>query len=122
MIGADQGGRHHATRVEDVGQRDRQERGLSSLRRYGEQRSSALSNGGRQRGIGRQDGCTQGTPALLLSGEPGPGLALIEWLYARSIVARGTESWSIGPVPGEDPARPPPFVVPRTMYGLAPAA
>lgn len=52
--------------------------------------------------------------ALFLSGEPGPGLALIEWLHARRIAALGTDSWSIGPVPGEDPARP--FVVPQTMY------
>ncbi|MFZ1415841.1 MAG: cyclase family protein [Defluviicoccus sp.] len=52
--------------------------------------------------------------ALFLSGEPGPGLALIEWLYTRRIAALGTDSWSIGPVPGEDPARP--FVVPQTMY------
>ncbi|SUS06596.1 putative Polyketide cyclase [uncultured Defluviicoccus sp.] len=52
--------------------------------------------------------------ALFLSGEPGPGLALIEWLHAKRIAALGTDSWSIGPVPGEDPARP--FVVPQTMY------
>ncbi len=51
---------------------------------------------------------------LFLSGEPGPGLALIEWLHAKRIAALGTDSWSIGPVPGEDPARP--FVVPQTMY------
>lgn len=51
---------------------------------------------------------------LFLSGEPGPGLALIEWFYARRIAALGTDSWSIGPVPGEDPSRP--FVVPQTMY------
>lgn len=53
-------------------------------------------------------------PALFLSGEPGPGLALIEWLYDKRIAAVGTDSWSIGPVPGEDPARP--FLVPQTMY------
>ncbi|MDG4576192.1 MAG: cyclase family protein [Defluviicoccus sp.] len=52
--------------------------------------------------------------ALFLSGEPGPGLALTEWLHAKRIAALGTDSWSIGPVPGEDPARP--FVVPQTMY------
>lgn len=52
--------------------------------------------------------------SLFLSGEPGPGLALVEWLYAKRIAALGTDSWSIGPVPGEDPARP--FVVPQTMY------
>lgn len=52
--------------------------------------------------------------ALFLSGEPGPGLALIEWLYQQRIAAVGTDSWSIGPVPGEDPERP--FLVPQTMY------
>lgn len=52
--------------------------------------------------------------ALFLSGEPGPGMALIEWLYQRRVAAVGTDCWSIGPVPGEDPDRP--FVVPQTMY------
>ena len=52
--------------------------------------------------------------ARFLSGEPGPGLELVRWLYDRRIAALGTNSWSIGPVPGEDPERP--FVVPQTMY------
>jgi len=49
-----------------------------------------------------------------LSGEPGPGLALIERLYAGRVALVGTDTWSIGPVPGEDTARP--FLVPQTMY------
>ena len=49
-----------------------------------------------------------------LSGEPGPGLALIEWLYDRRVSLVGADTWSIGPVPGEDRDRP--FVVPQTMY------
>ncbi len=49
-----------------------------------------------------------------LAGEPGPGLAGIHWLYERRIALLGTDTWSIGPVPGEDPERP--FVVPQTMY------
>ena len=49
-----------------------------------------------------------------LSGEPGPGLALIEWLYQQHIALVGADTWSIGPVPGEDPERP--FLVPQTMY------
>jgi kynurenine formamidase len=49
-----------------------------------------------------------------LEGEPGPGMALIRWLYERRVAAIGTDSWSIGPVPGEDPDRP--FLVPQTMY------
>ena len=52
--------------------------------------------------------------ARFLSGEPGPGLDLVRWLYERRIAALGTDSWSIGPVPGEDPQRP--FLVPQTMY------
>lgn len=51
---------------------------------------------------------------LFLSGEPGPSLAAIHWLYDRRIALLGTDTWSIGPVPGEDPERP--FVVPQTMY------
>lgn len=49
-----------------------------------------------------------------LSGEPGPGLALITWLHERRVAAVGTDCWSIGPVPGEDAERP--FEVPQTMY------
>lgn len=52
--------------------------------------------------------------ARFLAGEPGPGLALIDWLYARHVALVGTDCWSIGPVPGEDPERP--FLVPQTMY------
>ncbi|MDX1430922.1 MAG: cyclase family protein [Gammaproteobacteria bacterium] len=52
--------------------------------------------------------------ATFLSGEPGPGIELIEWLYARRVALLGADTWSIGPVPGEDPERP--FVVPQTMY------
>ncbi len=49
-----------------------------------------------------------------LSGEPGPGLALVEWLYAKRIALTGADTWSYGPVPGEDAERP--FLVPQTMY------
>lgn len=52
--------------------------------------------------------------AAFLAGEPGPGMDLIEWLYARRIAVLGVDTWSIGPVPGEDPERP--FLVPQTMY------
>ena len=51
---------------------------------------------------------------LFLSGEPGPGLALVEWLYGEHVALVGADTWSIGPVPGEDPERP--FIVPQTMY------
>jgi kynurenine formamidase len=51
---------------------------------------------------------------LFLSGEPGPGLDVVNWLYARRVAITGADTWSYGPVPGEDPERP--FVVPQTMY------
>jgi len=49
-----------------------------------------------------------------LSGEPGPGLATVQWLYERHIAITGADTWSYGPVPGEDAQRP--FLVPQTMY------
>jgi choline dehydrogenase-like flavoprotein len=48
-----------------------------------------------------------------LFGEPGPGIAIVNWLYTKHIAITGTDSWSIGPVPGEDPERP--FLVPQTI-------
>jgi kynurenine formamidase len=52
--------------------------------------------------------------ARFLSGEPGPGMATIERLYERRVALIGADTWSIGPVPAEDPERP--FLVPQTMY------
>jgi kynurenine formamidase len=52
--------------------------------------------------------------ALFLSGEPGPGMEVVRWLYAQRIAATGADTWSYGPVPGEDADRP--FLVPQTMY------
>jgi kynurenine formamidase len=49
-----------------------------------------------------------------LSGEPGPGLDAVRWMYEQRIAVLGADTWSIGPVPGEDPQRP--FLVPQTMY------
>ncbi|MCC8988186.1 MAG: cyclase family protein [Candidatus Contendobacter sp.] len=49
-----------------------------------------------------------------LSGEPGPGLEVVQWLYQQHIALTGADTWSYGPVPGEDPDRP--FLVPQTMY------
>lgn len=49
-----------------------------------------------------------------LAGEPGPGMAVVNWLYAQRIALTGADTWSFGPVPGEDPQRP--FLVPQTMY------
>jgi kynurenine formamidase len=49
-----------------------------------------------------------------LAGEPGPGLEVVNWLYGQRIALTGADTWSYGPVPGEDPDRP--FLVPQTMY------
>ena len=47
------------------------------------------------------------------AGEPGPGLALAEWLADHRVALTGCDTWSYGPVPAEDPAEP--FVVPQTL-------
>jgi kynurenine formamidase len=52
--------------------------------------------------------------ATFLSGEPGPGLAVAQWLYDQHVALTGADTWSYGPVPGEDPERP--FLVPQTLY------
>jgi kynurenine formamidase len=48
-----------------------------------------------------------------LSGEPGPGVELAEWLAARGVALTGCDTWSYGPVPAEDPTRP--FEVPQRL-------
>jgi len=48
-----------------------------------------------------------------LGGEPGPGLAVAEWLVAHGVALTGSDTWSYGPVPAEDPARP--FEVPQIL-------
>jgi kynurenine formamidase len=52
-------------------------------------------------------------PDAFLAGEPGPGLELAEWLASRGVALTGCDTWSYGPVPAEDPARP--FEVPQTL-------
>jgi len=52
-------------------------------------------------------------PEAYLAGEPGPGLELAEWLASRGVAVTGCDTWSYGPVPPEDPARP--FEVPQTL-------
>lgn len=46
-------------------------------------------------------------------GEPGPGVALGEWLASRRIALTGCDTWSYGAFPPEDPQAP--FVVPQTL-------
>jgi kynurenine formamidase len=48
-----------------------------------------------------------------VAGEPGPGMALAEWLVERRVAITGCDTWSYGPVPAEDPDRP--FLVPQTL-------
>lgn len=48
-----------------------------------------------------------------LSGEPGPGMGIVDWLVERRVAMTGCETWSYGPVPAEDPGEP--FAVPQTL-------
>jgi kynurenine formamidase len=52
-------------------------------------------------------------PDTYLSGQPGPGLELAEWLADRRVALTGCDTWSYGPVPAEDPDRP--FAVPQHL-------
>jgi len=58
-------------------------------------------------------------PDAYLAGEPGPGLELADWLADHGVALTGCDTWSYGPVPSEDPARP--FEVPQLLnvrYGV----
>jgi kynurenine formamidase len=48
-----------------------------------------------------------------VAGEPGPGMATARWLVERGVALTGCDTWSYGPVPPEDPARP--FEVPQFL-------
>jgi kynurenine formamidase len=52
-------------------------------------------------------------PDTYLDGEPGPGCAVAAWLVERGVALTGCDTWSYGPVPAEDPARP--FEVPQIL-------
>ena len=52
-------------------------------------------------------------PGSYLAGEPGPGLEVAAWLAERGVALTGCDTWSYGPVPAEDPARP--FEVPQLL-------
>jgi kynurenine formamidase len=52
-------------------------------------------------------------PETYLSGEPGPGMELARWLADHGVALTGCDTWSYGPVPAEDQARP--FEVPQTL-------
>jgi kynurenine formamidase len=53
------------------------------------------------------------TPAEYLDGEPGPGMEVAGWLVQHGVALTGCDTWSYGPVPAEDPARP--FEVPQVL-------
>jgi kynurenine formamidase len=50
---------------------------------------------------------------MYLSGEPGPGYEVADWLVEHGVALTGCDTWSYGPVPAEDPARP--FEVPQLL-------
>jgi len=52
-------------------------------------------------------------PEAYLAGEPGPGYEVAEWLVERGVALTGCDTWSYGPVPAENPARP--FEVPQML-------
>jgi kynurenine formamidase len=52
-------------------------------------------------------------PDAYLAGEPGPGCEVAEWLVSHGVALTGCDTWSYGPVPAEDPARP--FEVPQIL-------
>jgi kynurenine formamidase len=52
-------------------------------------------------------------PDTYVSGEPGPGCELAEWLCEHQVALTGCDTWSYGPVPPEDPDRP--FEVPQIL-------
>ena len=52
-------------------------------------------------------------PEVYVSGEPGPGCDLAQWLADREVALTGCDTWSYGPVPPEDPDRP--FRVPQIL-------
>jgi kynurenine formamidase len=52
-------------------------------------------------------------PDGYLSGEPGPGCDVARWLIEHGVALTGCDTWSYGPVPAEDPARP--FEVPQML-------
>jgi kynurenine formamidase len=47
------------------------------------------------------------------AGEPGPGVAVGEWLADHRVALTGCDTWSFGPYPPESPDEP--FVVPQTL-------
>ena len=55
-------------------------------------------------------------PNAYLEGEPGPGYEVADWLVEHGVALTGCDTWSYGPVPAEDPARP--FEVPQRLNAV----
>jgi kynurenine formamidase len=55
-------------------------------------------------------------PDTYLSGEPGPGYDLADWIVEHGVSLTGCGTWSYGPVPAEDPTRP--FEVPQRLNAV----
>jgi kynurenine formamidase len=55
-------------------------------------------------------------PDAYLAGEPGPGYAVADWLVKHGVALTGCDTWSYGPVPAEDRARP--FEVPQRLNAV----
>ncbi len=64
-------------------------------------------------GHGRLWGAGSAANDAYSSGEPGPGMALAEWLVEHRVALTGCDTWSYGPYPPED--KDAPFVVPQTL-------
>jgi len=52
-------------------------------------------------------------PTAYTTGEPGPGVEMIRWLTDHRVAITGCDTWSFGPVPPQNPARP--FEVPQIL-------
>jgi kynurenine formamidase len=55
-------------------------------------------------------------PPVYLSGEPGPGYDVADWLVEHGVALTGCDTWSYGPVPAEDRNRP--FEVPQRLNAV----
>jgi kynurenine formamidase len=55
-------------------------------------------------------------PEAYLSGEPGPGYDVADWLVGHGVALTGCDTWSYGPVPAENPNRP--FEVPQRLNAV----
>ena len=55
-------------------------------------------------------------PDTYLSGEPGPGYDVADWIVEHGVALTGCDTWSYGPVPAEEATRP--FEVPQRLNAV----